>query len=305
MTNLFTGFKTFEIINIKNSSIPTKTTPDYPDYIDGAAEIVYDPVAGVIRACGGEEYNDDVDSCFIYDGLEWSEMAPTCEPWEGSFSFSDSYQRFSFFIPNIGWWMLKDGNCDNCNIISSCLYDTNTNTWREGPSLPTPEQFGYKLSPFEFCGALVNETHVMVSGGVIANRGPPISDVWMYNFLSNEWTPGPNMTKPRKAHSCAGISGGRVIVAGGDGLGGDLMDMEMFDPAADNGNGGWYGIGDLPEDDSDNHMLLQNGNDILWINYQKIWLYDLAENSWQLFEKQLTNRLSGGRAILIPDNFSL
>ena len=48
------------------------------------------------------------------------------------------------------------------------------------------------------------------------------------------------------------------------------MDMEMFDPAADNGNGGWYGIGDLPEDDDYYfNMLLQNGNDILWINSKK------------------------------------
>lgn len=193
--NLFTGYKSFEIINIKNSSIPTVSVPDYPDYIDGAAEIVYDPVAGVIRACGGREYNEDVDRCFVYDGLEWSEMAPTCEPWYAS---SDSYQRFSFFIPNVGWWMLRDSCAGNCNSIQSCLYDSDTNTWSEGPSLPSPEQFGYKYSPFDFCGALINKTHLMVSGGIINNRGPPISDVWMYNFLSNEWSPGPgpNMTKP-------------------------------------------------------------------------------------------------------------
>ena len=229
-------------------------------------------------------------------------MAATCEPWSDYNSYS--YQRFSFFIPNVGWWMLIDSCGANCNHIYSCLYDSDTNTWREGPSFPSPEQFGYKYSPFEFCGGLVNKTHVMVSGGVINNQGPPISDVWMYNFLSDEWTPGPNMTKQRQAHSCAGISGGRVIVAGGGGLGGDLMDMEMFDPAADNGNGGWYGIGDLPEDDVEQHnMLLQNGNDILWINSKKIWLFDLAQNSWKLFEKEMTNYLSCGRAIMIPENF--
>ena len=80
------------------------------------------------------------------------------------------------------------------------------------------------------------------------------------------------------------------------------MDMEMFDPAADNGNGGWYGIGDLPEDDVEQHnMLLQNGNDILWINSKKIWLFDLAQNSWKLFEKEMTNYR--GRAIMISENF--
>jgi len=78
----------------------------------------------------------------------------------------------------------------------------------------------------------------MVTGGVINNHGPPLSDVWIYNWMKEEWSPGPNMTKPRQAHRCVGLSRGRVMVAGGDGLDGDLMDVEMFDPEADNGHGG-------------------------------------------------------------------
>ena len=112
---MFSGYKSFEIINIKNSSIPTVSVPDYPDHIDGAAEIVYDPAAGVVRACGGLEYSNEVDKCFTYDGLQWSEMAPTCEPW---YPGGDQSQRFSFFIPNIGWWwMLRDSCGANCNRI--------------------------------------------------------------------------------------------------------------------------------------------------------------------------------------------
>ena len=57
------------------------------------------------------------------------------------------------------------------------------------------------------------------------------------------------------------------------------MDMEMFDPAADNGNGGWYGVGDLPDDDAYGaNFLLWNGENIIWINGdEKIWLLDLTQ----------------------------
>ena len=304
LTNLFTGYKSFGMINIKNSSIPTVSVPDYLDYIDGA---VYDPVAGVVRACGGEEFNNDVDRCFMYNGLEWSEMAPMCEPWDES-----NQGRISFFIPNVGWWILalKYSCGGGCNDIRSCLYNTDTNTWSQGPSLPTPEQYGYEYVPANFCSALVNETHVMVTGGDHSS-GPPISDVWIYNFLVNEWTPGPNMTRPRKDHSCVGISGGRVIVAGGESLGGDVVDMEMFDPAADNGKGGWYAMGDLPENDSeDRNQLMQYGGNILWINRQRIWSFDLTEMEWQLFDKELSESMDldgssgrGGRAIMVPEDF--
>ena len=109
------------------------------------------------------------------------------------------------------------------------------------------------------------------------------------------------MTHPRKDHSCVGISGGRVIVAGGKSLGGDVVDMEMFDPAADNGKGGWYAMGDLPEDDEDNfdsNQLIQYGGKILWINKiqsqnrMKIWFLDLTEMEWQLFDKELSDSIN-------------
>ena len=160
LTNLFTGYKSFEMINIKNSSIPTVSVPDYP------AEIVYDPVAGVVRACGGEEFHNDIDRCFVYDGLEWSEIAPMCEAWDYS-----NQGRVSFFIiPNVGWWTLAlKYSCGgySCNDIRSCLYNTDSNTWIEGPSFLTPEQYGYEYVPADFCSALVNKTHVMVIISVV------------------------------------------------------------------------------------------------------------------------------------------
>ena len=44
----------------------------------------------------------------------------------------------------------------------------------------------------------------------------------------------------------------------------DTWCMEMFDPAADDGHGVWYMMGDLPEDDAENHnQLMADGENIL------------------------------------------
>merc|ERR1711892_785773 len=140
-------------------------------------------------------------------------------------------------------------------------------TWVEGPSLPDRSDYGYPYTPFYFCGAQANATHSIVTGGKINQGGTSISDVWFYNWISEQWSPGPNMTTPRRGHKCVGMTGGRVMVVGGIGLyAEDLNNIEIYDPAF-NGGGGWYGLGELPEDDnySDHNELLWNGN-VIWVN---------------------------------------
>ena len=67
------------------------------------------------------------------------------------------------------------------------------------------------------------------------------------------------MTNPRRDHLCTSISGGRLVVASGGVLNGILNDIEIFDPAVDNGMGGWYSMGELPRDEYHNGTI--HGND--------------------------------------------
>ena len=152
-------------------------------------------------------------------------------------------------VPNIGWWISVQGSSKG---YSNLLVDNGT--WVVGPSLPTPEEFGYPYRPKYFCSCQLNATHTMMSGGQVSG-GSSLSDVWLYDWSSGQWTAGRNMTNPRRDHLCTSISGGRVVVAGGTGLyRQDLTDIEVFDPAADGGLGGWYSLGDLPDDG--NHLAL-------------------------------------------------
>ena len=202
-------------------------------------------------------------------------------------------------VPNIGWWISVQGSSKG---YSNLLVDNGT--WVVGPSLPTPEEFGYPYRPKYFCSCQLNATHTMMSGGQVSG-GSSLSDVWLHDWSSGQWTVGRNMTNPRRDHLCTSISGGRVVVAGGTGLyGQDLTDIEVFDPAADGGLGGWYSLGDLPDDG--NHLaLLYNGKYLIYLAYDVIWLSDESFSSWTKFGYIESADCDDcvQRAAMIPEDF--
>ena len=298
LNNLVVGEKLFEVISLVNSSIPPIQLPEYPFPVDYPAEMIFDEQSGVIRACGGPEptaFASDEFLCFTFDGLSWEPMTPLPGSW-----YPDRSSRFSIHIPNVGWLMLQNGCSGTCT--HSYIFTVNS-TWIPGPDLPDPETYGYSQIPYNFCGVQLNRTHTMVSGGRVTYDGTSISDVWLFDWERSTWLAGPNMTTPRRSHTCTSLPGGSVMVAGGTGLFGEhLISTEIFDQAMDGGRGGWYTSGNLPEDDHyDDNALLFNGNPI-WINRKKIWKF--LDGEWSLFETSLENYyVSRTNAVLVSDDF--
>ena len=101
------------------------------------------------------------------------------------------------------------------------------------------------------------------------------------------------------------------MVAGGTGLyGQELSDIEVFDPAADGGLGGWYSLGDLPgEDDyhtSSTSGLLYNEKYLIYLAYDDtIWLSDESFSSWTKFGDFGSGYClyCDQRAAMIPEDF--
>ena len=186
------------------------------------------------------------------------------------------------------------------DLLSSNLLKEN-GTWVSGPpSLATEEDH---RSP---CAAQLNSTHTMLTGGQFGYDGSSLAQVWLFDWTSQEWKSSKNMTRPRREHSCTTISGGRVVVAGGIGLyGEELNHIEIFDPAADGGQGGWYSGGELPDHyhSEDYTDLLYNGKNWVFLSLQDIWLYDESEATWTEFGKDLTNYASRQLSAMIPDDF--
>jgi len=294
----------FQLFDIEHDSVLNSQIPEYPAHIDYPAEMIFDEEYGVVRACGGEirtlEQNStnarrsETEKCFMFDGFSWTEMVSVPE------SLSSTYYSFrlSVQVKNEGWW-IYEGNDHQGNNIKSYLFDKNQ-TWKEGPIFP---DYGYSDTPYEFCGAQVNATHTIVTGGEI-NGGSSISDVWFYNWEDKSWQPGPNMTIPRRSHTCIGISNNRVMVAGGTGLyGEDLVSVEIYDPALKPG-GEWYQVQDLPEDDYSNsyESTLLFNSQIIWINENNIWKF--VDNEWVMLDNQLQYDIYSPLTILVPENFA-
>ena len=283
-----TGFAGFQLFDIEKDSILNIQIPEYPANIDYPAEMIFDEECRVVRACGG---TPETDKCFMFDGFSWTEMASVPE------SLSSRYYSFrlSVQVKNEGWWIYEQ----NGDGIKSYLFDKNQ-TWKEGPIFP---DYGYSDTPYEFCGAQVNATHTIVTGGEI-NGGSSISDVWFYNWEDKSWQPGPNMTIPRRSHRCIGISNNRVMVIGGYGLDEeDLVSVEIYDPALKPG-GEWYQVQDLPEEDTDveyENTLLFNSQ-IIWINEKNIWKF--VDDEWVMLDNQPENDIYSPLTILIPENFA-
>ena len=99
------------------------------------------------------------------------------------------------------------------------------------------------------------------------------------------------------------------MVAGGTGLyGQELSDIEVFDPAADGGLGGWYSMGDLPQDDhttTNSAELLYNGKYLIYLAYDVIWLSDESFSSWTKFGYIESADCDDcvQRAAMIPEDF--
>ena len=300
-----TAFAGFQLFDIEHDSILNIQIPEYPAHLDYPAEMIFDEEYGVVRVCGGDistlEQNStnarysETGKCFMFDGFSWTEMASVPE------SLSSRYYSFrlSVQVKNEGWWIYEQ----NGDGIKSYLFDKNQ-TWKEGPIFP---DYGYSYTPYEFCGAQVNDTHTIVTGGEISDHGgSSISDVWFYNWEDKSWQPGPNMTIPRRSHRCIGISNNRVMVIGGYGLDEeDLVSVEIYDPALKPG-GEWYQVQDLPEDDSQydddsyGNILLFNSQ-IIWINEKNIWKF--VDDEWVMLDNQPENDIYSPLTILIPENF--
>ncbi|MFB6299484.1 MAG: Kelch repeat-containing protein [Halobacteriales archaeon] len=102
------------------------------------------------------------------------------------------------------------------------IYDPTTETWSNGPPLPTPR------------GALVAVTvddRLVTIGGATADT--TTSTVEIYHPTDERWTTGTAMPTARE-HLSAGVIDGTVYVAGGrEGLGQMYTTTEAYDPAAD------------------------------------------------------------------------
>jgi len=290
------GKEEFELIDVSNSSGGDCSLPNYPFPIEYPATMAFDPQANLVRSCGGHvpsvrHTTPFSNLCFTFDGFQWKE--DKTPPTDGF------YKGYSVMVPEVGWWLIacKSGAVTGCHEDSKVF--SQNNTWIEGPHTPP---YNYSSSshytfPVNSCIVQLNSSHTMILGGRIQDN--TIADVWIYDWSKEIWVKGPDMISPRREHSCALLSGDRVIVAGGKSLyGEDIISMEVFD----SGFNIWYASQDLPEDDKESHnQILEWNDDLLWINWPgNLWKFEI--DTWSLL-REIDSPNFGNFAFTVPNDF--
>jgi len=120
---------------------------------------------------------------------------------------------------------LKDGRVLLLGLGAARLYDPRTRSFEEAAS-PAP------LRAFH-TATLLLDGKVLLAGGGSAEPGGSIEPVARtYDPASNAWSDAGAMAAPRAFHTATLVSGGKVLVAGGQVFGNVGADAELYDPAS-------------------------------------------------------------------------
>ena len=232
-------------MDLSNISQPNCPLPDYPAHINYTSPrfVTFDEKAGLVRLVGGNSSSSDdsKNNCFTFDGLKWEEGMES--PIDSYFNWNND-KSSSMFVPDIGWWILE---CDwlerDVNSISSEVYSSTNGSWVSGPSFIGIN--GTSTFPgFGFCGAQLNKTHSLLTGGQPFGRWEEsVTDVMIYDWTKEEWSKGTPMQSPRARHMCTPFGLGSFMVVGGyEPYEGQYYTTEIYDPEIDS----WYYSKDLP-----------------------------------------------------------
>ncbi len=101
------------------------------------------------------------------------------------------------------------------------IYDTETDSWSEGASMPTARSFPVS--------AMIDDK-IYVIGGYIGSAYT--NKVEIYDPQTDSWTTGAPMPTA-KTQASAAVVGGKIYVTGGRSLSGDTKPVEIYDPQTD------------------------------------------------------------------------
>jgi N-acetylneuraminic acid mutarotase len=199
------------------------------------------------------------------------------------------------------------GNMDGGNnpiaLASTRLYNPATNTWSNGPDLPSP-RFGHTAT------ALPGGTVLLVGGRATGPVNSADANTLLYDPLANTFATSAGQLALRRSHHTATLlPDGTVLVVGGRGIAGQeaLSSVEIFDP----GTGTWSSGMDLPARRRehtatllpDGRVLVVGGYDNGNTATQGAYLRDPATGAWTEVPTPALNTFYRAQhtATLLPD----
>jgi hypothetical protein len=183
----------------------------------------------------------------------------------------------------------------------SC-YDTATNTWSVGPSLPEARGAG---------SAAILDRKIHFFGGMNAARTEDKGEHWVLdlNDPAATWTVAAPLTNPRN-HTAAAALNGKIYCIGGqhsqEAAQDAQLEVDCYDPATDT----WTRVADLPVLRShanastfvmDGRIIVLGGESGYNLPQSTIYAYDPALNTWSLIGLLPGNRSTSVAGVVAPN----
>ena len=189
-------------------------------------------VSGKVLAAGGVGTGGILATSELYDSSSGT--------WTlaGSMAY-ERYNHTATLLSN-GKVLVTGGIAvDGLSILNTVeIYDSTGNSWTTVTPMATARA-GHTAT-------LIAGGKILVTGGTNFPDTLDIKSVEIYDPIGNTWTTStPDMGTARHGHTATLISGGKVLLTGGQNTGGALASAEIFDPAAAAGVGTWTATADM------------------------------------------------------------
>jgi N-acetylneuraminic acid mutarotase len=221
----------------------------------------------VSGGCGPTFVGSALAGAELYDGANWAPAESLA---------SARYVHTATLLAN--GQVLVVGGFGNSDFLTSAeVYDPTNESWAPAGNLATRRA--------NHTATLLSNGKVLVAGG--ENTSGLLASAELFNPATGTWTTTPNLSISRRNHTATLLPNGKVLVAGGEGGSPSscLNSAEIFDPAANGGDGGWTATGNLTARVYHNATLLPNGKVLVTGGYNggtlsSAELYDPALGTW-------------------------
>jgi len=169
--------------------------------------------------------------------------------------------------------VLVTGGRGSKALASAEMYDLSTNLWSPAGNM-SGTRYGHNATTLE-------DGLILVTGGDATNGTKPLASAELYNPSTGTWSLTGSMNYPHGVgHTATLLSGGKILVAGGQSLIDGSRRVAAFAELYDPSTGTWSLTGDMTEKRTGHKAILLKDDRVLVVGGASAEIYDPTTGAW-------------------------